>query len=106
MSVLFLMCVGVVVLSVTANRLLDSMNGWAFAAGMVSMVLAFFGAAFLAIASWFWVASEHEARLINQQLGTSYTREDLFFASGYIDEVREMHRNRVEINGDLMREDR
>jgi len=104
MWTLVIMAIGTIVLCGVAYKCLDSMNGAAFFVGFLSSIAALCGGAFLALCSWGWIASEHEARLINQQLGTSYTREDLFFASGYIDEVREMHRKRIELNGDLMQD--
>ena len=53
---------------------------------------------------WEWIASEHKTTIINREYGTSYTREEVFFASDVIDTIREINRQRVEVNGDMFRE--
>lgn len=51
---------------------------------------------------WSWFASEHQAKLINQEFGTNYTREEVFWASDVIEEIHEMKRQRIEVNGNIM----
>lgn len=51
---------------------------------------------------WMWFASFHQVKIINQEFGTHYTQEEIFWASDVIDEIRELKRNRVEINGNVM----
>ena len=52
-----------------------------------------------------WVAAEHQARIINREYGTDYTRQEVFYASKVIDTVRELDRKRIQLNGDLMRDE-
>jgi hypothetical protein len=52
-----------------------------------------------------WVASDHKARILNNEYGTGYTQEDVFYASDVIDTIRNLDRTRIEISGDLMRHD-
>jgi hypothetical protein len=85
--------------------------GWnheAFAALMLLLSLlagvgGLFSLVFCAGLSVSWVASDHKARILNNEYGTSYTQEDVFYASDVIDTIRNLDRKRIEINGDLMR---
>ena len=56
-----------------------------------------------AFAVWGWIASEHKAQIINREYGTHYTQAEVFYASDVIETVRELNRQRYEINGDLVR---
>jgi len=67
------------------------------AAGIASLVYAY--------AAWSWFAAPHKAEIINREYSAEYTREEIFWASDVIDTVRELDRKRMEINGDLMRDD-
>ena len=53
---------------------------------------------------WSWIASEHKTNIINREYGTSYTREEVFFASDVIETVRQLDRKRLEVNGDILRD--
>lgn len=57
-----------------------------------------------AVQGWNWFAAEHKARILNQEYGTHYTAQDVFWASDVIDTIRELDRKRIEVNGDLMRD--
>lgn len=54
---------------------------------------------------WSWFAAEHKARIINREYHTNYTQAEVFWASNVIDTIRELDRKRIELNGDLMREE-
>ncbi len=78
---------------------------------ITAMIFGFFGCVAALITSvayaftvWSWIASEHKTAIINREYGTSYTREDVFFASDVIETVRQLDRKRYEVNGDLMRD--
>ena len=51
---------------------------------------------------WGWLAADHKAQIINREYGTNYTQEEVFYASDVIETVRQLDRNRYEINGDLV----
>lgn len=59
---------------------------------------------FYCVSIFEWIASEHKANILNREYGTSYTREEVFYASNVIDTIRELDRKRVELNGDIMRD--
>ena len=52
-----------------------------------------------------WLGSGYKAAVLNREYGTSYTREEIFYASDVIDTVRQLDRTRMEINGDLMKDE-
>lgn len=51
---------------------------------------------------WFWNASTYKTSIVNREYGTSYTREEIFYASDVIDTIRQLDRTRLEVNGDLI----
>ena len=55
-----------------------------------------------AFTAYSWVASDYKVTIINREYGTNYTKEEVFFASDVIDTVRELNRQRIEVNGDLI----
>jgi hypothetical protein len=59
------------------------------------------GSMFLAIKGYDYVAAKHKAEIINSEYGTDYTKEQVFYAEDVIDTMRQIQRNRVEINGNL-----
>lgn len=74
----------------------------------VAVVLGFFAVAVSLISSVFYIpvayssiAAKHKARIINAEYGTNYTAQDIFWASDVIDTIREIKRNRTEVNGSI-----
>ena len=53
---------------------------------------------------WRWLASEKEVAIINREYKTNYTREEVFWARNVIDTIRKIDRQRVEVNGNIMRD--
>ena len=51
----------------------------------------------------FYCGASIKADLVNKEFGTDYTAEQVFYAESIIDEIREVKRQRIEINGDLLR---
>ncbi len=52
--------------------------------------------------SYKYIAADYKANIINREYNTSYTQEEVFFASDVIETIREINRKRVEINGDII----
>lgn len=53
-------------------------------------------------AGWNWIAAEHKTSIINREYATTYSREEVFFASDVIETIRQLDRKRYEVNGNLM----
>jgi hypothetical protein len=50
----------------------------------------------------FWIGAEYKAELINKEFGTSYTQAQIFWADDVIEEIRQMKRQRIELNGNIL----
>ena len=72
--------------------------------GLLGCIAALIASVAYAFNVWSWIASEHKTAIINREYGTSYTREEVFFASDVIETVRQLDRKRYEVNGNLMRD--
>ena len=70
--------------------------------GLILMTATGITAIAYAFTVYLWVASDYKVDIINREYGTNYTKEEVFFASDVIDTVRELNRQRIEINGDLI----
>lgn len=46
---------------------------------------------------WNWQASEYQAKIINREYDTDYTREEVFYASNVIDTIQKLERTRTEL---------
>lgn len=74
-------------------------------AGVILGVLTGLSAFSYSVAAWKWFAAETKAQVINREWGTHYTAKEVYFASDVIDLIRQIDRKRVEVNGDLLREE-
>ena len=86
----------------------DGYSGWRFVAviaGFIMLILTSIASFAFALAAYGWLAADAKADIINREYGTYYTQEEVFFASDVIDTIREIDRTRVEVNGDLMRDE-
>jgi len=59
-----------------------------------------------AFAGWSWLAAGYKAEIINREYKTNYTREEIFYANDIIDTIREIQRKRIEVNGNILREEK
>ena len=48
-----------------------------------------------------YVGSSYKADIVNEEYGTSYTAAQIFYASDVIENIRELKRTRIEVNGNL-----
>lgn len=79
---------------------------WALIAGVFSSLFTCAGFATWCVSSVLWFGAGHKARIINETFGTHYTQAEVFWAEDVIDEVRELKRKRIELNGDLFRDEK
>ena len=70
--------------------------------GIISGTVTLFLLGFFSLTCWNWYSAEYQAKIINSEYGTNYTREDVLYASNVIDTIQQINRNRVEINGNVM----
>ena len=104
---MFLIFIVIIALLVIGIYLLhQSFDEWGsvfvFMTGLIAVIMGIIMAISYAIVGYSWFAAEYQARLINREFGTEYTQEEVFWASGVIDEIRELQRKRIEVNGNVM----
>ena len=63
---------------------------------LVALTLGSFGLIIYAIVIPFYVGAEYKAGIINREFGTSYTQEEIFYASDVIETIRKIKRIRSE----------
>lgn len=72
--------------------------------GFFLMVVGAVAATFCAGAGVSYQGAQYKADIINREYGTNYSQQEVFYASDVINIVRELNRNRYEINGDFRRQ--
>lgn len=65
-------------------------------------ILGVIGLLFYALVVGSYIGAGYKKDIINREYNTNYTQAEVFYASDVIDIVRELNRNRLEINGDLI----
>jgi hypothetical protein len=83
----------------------DGIGTMAGVLGFLLAITAGLAAVAYTLAGWSWFAAEHKAQILNREYGTKYTQAEVFWASNVIETVRQLDRKRIELNGDIMRED-
>lgn len=51
-----------------------------------------------------WISAGYKKDIINREYETNYTQAEVFYASDVINTIRELNRNRFEINGNIAKE--
>ena len=102
--------IALIVLAILAAVLLiisaDGDSFSCFFLGVIAAILAAAGLISYAFSGWNYMAAEYKADIINREYGTNYTQAEVYWAADVIDTVRELDRKRVELNGDLLREEK
>jgi len=81
-----------------------SKDGYSFFSDAIAPIfttIGLIGLAIYAFIAWGYFSAEYKADIINKEFGTNYTQEQVFYASDVIDEIRQLKRTRIELNGDL-----
>ena len=84
----------------------DNCNGFAMFFGSLLMIvtsIASIASVTYVIVGWNWFAAEQKAIIINREFGTNYTQKEIFYAEDVIDTIRQIKRQRVEVNGNLLK---
>jgi hypothetical protein len=71
--------------------------------GVVLATGSFIGLVSIATFGFQWAAAGHKAEMLNREFGTRYTQSEVFYAEDVIDEIHQIKRQRIEVNGDLLR---
>jgi len=94
----------IIVLAIWSSNDNEWYNAIAGVMAMLLGVVTIIAITFYFTLIWKWCASEQKAIIINREYGTNYTRTEVFYASDVIDTIRELDRERIELNGNLMKD--
>lgn len=107
---MILILIALITLAVLGFVLLVMADGWdsfvTFLIGILCVAVAGTGLIVYSYAGWQYMAAEYKADIINREYGTNYTRAEVYWAADVIDTVRELDRKRIELNGDLLRDEK
>jgi hypothetical protein len=70
--------------------------------GPFTLVFSIFGFIVYLAVAWGYFASGYKADIINKEYGSNYTQEQVFYASGVIEEIRNLDRKRIQLDGNLI----
>ncbi len=79
----------------------DGLNDFAGVIGVCSAIICFILCIVIAASGYCWVASGHKMKIINKEYDKNYTQEQIFYAESVVDEIRQLDRKRIEINGNI-----
>jgi hypothetical protein len=72
--------------------------------GLIIAVIAAIALILIGIFGYEYIAAKYKADVINKEFNTKYTQIEIFYADDVIEEIRQMKRQRFEINGNLFKE--
>ena len=98
-----------IALSICMFVLTDAVSyGWQDVCGFIGVVGGVASVIMLVICGFMgvaYVSSGYKAELINKEYGTHYTQAEVFYGSDVIDKIQQVKRQRIEINGNLLKDD-
>ena len=77
------------------NRLLEAVGCVGTLVGLIALFI-------VGCSSIPYIGASYKAEIVNQEYGTSYTAAQIFYASDVIEDIRELKRTRIEVNGNLI----
>ena len=80
----------------------DSYSDIALFVAVVGFAVSGTSAVSLFLAGFSFAAADYKANIINREFGTSYTSAEVFFAEDVISVIREIKRDRIELNGNIL----
>lgn len=84
-------------------------NDWkGLVAGILGILLSavtFLGVIAFSTLAWHYKAAGYRAGIVNREYGTNYTAQELFYASDTIEIIRQLDRQRIELNGNLLKKE-
>lgn len=99
---------GIVILALLFQYVAHDGPGYEFVAAIgviFTLILCAFVIAYLMLVLD-WVGAEYKAKIINEEYNTSYTQSEVFWASSVIETIRQLDRKRIELNGDIMQQEK
>lgn len=82
----------------------DNDNAGIIFLGAILTVFSIVGAIGFIILGFDYKASSFKAEIINREYGTNYTSEEIFYAGDVIDTIRQIDRQRIELDANVTSE--
>jgi hypothetical protein len=82
-------------LATSRDGFLEFLGSISVLASLISLIVYIFSVSF-------WIGAKYKAELINKEFGTSYTQAQIFWADDVIEEIRQIKRQRIELNGNIL----
>lgn len=95
----------IALIALTAMAVWSTNQGWSFfsdVVGPIFSIIGFFGLIAYCFVGFNYFAAEHQAKIINREYQTNYTQTEVFYASDVIDTMKQINRERIELNGNIM----
>jgi hypothetical protein len=100
---LFLLSILIVVIVLGVATIILAKIGEEVVAIVSGVIAAVSFLAFMIVAHCY-ISSKYKADIINREYETTYTTDEVFYASNVIDTIREINRKRIEIKATLKKE--
>ena len=105
LSMLTVLVSGITLICVQSNKDYYNQSGPIIGIGVASIALSLIGLTICSIQCIYYVSAGYKAALINKEYGTHYTQAEVFYGSDVIDKIQQIKRQRIEINGNLLKDD-
>ncbi len=102
MILILIALISIIALCIWANTAGHYNNFFTEFAAPLFASTGFVGLVIYSCLAWQYFAAEYRKDIINREYGTSYTQLEVFYASKVINTVRELERQRIEVNGDII----
>lgn len=73
--------------------------------GLLTCILAVVAICITGFVGFGIFSSTYKADILNKEYGSEYTAEEVFFAGDVIDIIRELDKDRIEVNGNLFKDE-
>ncbi len=93
---MILLLIGLIALMILGWLVDDQGYGGRNMMAIFVYIISFVGLLIYCILIYSYVAAGYKVDIINREYGTSYTQEEVFYARGVIDTIREIQRDRID----------
>lgn len=105
LAILAILVSGITLICVESKKDCYDQNDFLIGLGVVSIILTTICMIIFAINCVDYVACGYKAEIINKEYGTHYTQAEVFYGSDVIETIQQVKRQRIEINGNLLKDD-
>jgi len=105
LALLAVLASGITLIRVQSNKDYYNQSESIIGIGVASVTLSLIGLMIFSMLCIYYVSAGYKAELINKEYKTHYTQAEVFYGSDVIDQIQQVKRQRIEINGNLLKDD-